>query len=59
MEGSDKELKVFQIKFQRKKKKSKSVYKRVSLKAFGIFNKSNSMKKYILLNSVLIFVRTI
>ena len=49
MEGSDRELKVFQIKFPRKK----------IIKAFGIFNKSNSMKKYILLNSVLIFVRTI
>ena len=28
MEGADKELKVFQIKFPRKKKKRKSVYKR-------------------------------
>ena len=63
---------MFQIKFLKKKKnndndksnnnnksKSRLVVKKWSLEALGIFNKINCVKKYFLVNSVFILVRTI
>ena len=46
-------------KYNKNKSKSKLVVKYWSFKALGIFDKTNCMKKYFLVNSVLILVRTI